>query len=1098
MVAWVASLPLAVLLLAAPANGQGLFGEKKYDYQPSDVLPAATEFVEKETYWEGYGSTPDDARAIVGYVFLTDDLVEVPGYSGHTINTLVGMDPRGKITGIKIVKHSEPIVLIGLSEKVIHDFVAQYLGKDIRERIIISDSPREGYTAFDGISGATVTAVAENVTIIKAALQVGRAVGIIAAHEIRSQRPSQAFTAATWGELAASGAIGHLVVKPEEIEQVGDEPVIDLVYAVLDPPSIGKNLLGERYYEVVRERLARDGGSAIYVAADGEISFKGGGFARGGIFDRFSIEQRGATFVFKDLDQINFTDLAIDGSPEIREGGIFFLRDPVFDPTEKLTFHLTLPFRTRDKRVYRTFLDDYQLPRKFIDKDVPFWVTRWQESAPSIIAFASFLALVCLAFAFRPRLVEHRKLIHRSVAVIAAVWVGWILKAQPSTTQILTAANSGARGKFPFEIFLAEPLIFLFWIVIAVTLVVWGRGFFCGWMCPYGALLETLISVWQSVAPKALQHKFETWEPGPRWRRGKYVTFLIILAVGFVNLPAAEMLDEVEPFKSFVLHLVRPWYFVAYFVVITLVSVPFYRFFCRFLCPLGGALALTGRKPALPLLRYQSCTTCKICHKGCEPKAISYETGIIDYAECLQCWDCQKQAQSPDVCPELIIAARDKTAPRVLFSALLLGLLLTPPTADGKTWTVSASSGTIGAAIAASAEGDTVQIRAGVYREHVVVDKPLSIVGDEGAVVDAEGTGNVLVIDAPNVHIEGLTLRGCGVNIQQSDAGIRIEKRAADAEVVGNTIQGCRFGVWIHGSERVKVKDNDIVGVAELPRGDRGDCIHLWDAKHASIDGNTLSECRDGVYMELSTDCEITRNTITNSRYSVHTMWCDRSTYNENTATNNMVGLALMFSKRITANGNILHKNTTHGILLTQVTRSEVLNNIIIGNSKGIFVYNSLYNKIQGNLVARNNLGLHYWGGSEDNELLDNGFVGNEIQVKFVASHDQSWDGNYWSDYVGWDSDGDGHGEAPYRSNTLVDALLWKYPIAKVLLASPALQVLALAEREFPVITVPKGVDRNPRMAPAMPDWATQLARYPGPPPHYYGAVEKLPHIPGE
>jgi nitrous oxidase accessory protein len=227
-------------------------------------------------------------------------------------------------------------------------------------------------------------------------------------------------------------------------------------------------------------------------------------------------------------------------------------------------------------------------------------------------------------------------------------------------------------------------------------------------------------------------------------------------------------------------------------------------------------------------------------------------------------------------------------------------------------------------------------------------------------------------------------------------------------------------------------------------------------------------------------------------------MWCDRSVYNDNTASGNMVGLALMFSKRITANGNTLYNNTTHGILLTQVTRSEVAKNVIIGNSKGIFVYNSLYNKIQDNFVARNNLGLHYWGGSEENEIRDNAFVGNEVQVKFVAAHDQTWDGNFWSDYVGWDSDGDGRGDTSYRSNTLVDALLWKYPIAKMLLASPALQVLALAEREFPVITVPKGVDRSPRMDPTTRDWGSLLERYPRMPAQYYGAIDKLPHVPAD
>ena len=166
-----------------------------------------------------------------------------------------------------------------------------------------------------------------------------------------------------------------------------------------------------------------------------------------------------------------------------------------------------------------------------------------------------------------------------------------------------------------------------------------------------------------------------------------------------------------------------------------------------------------------------------------------------------------------------------------------------------------------------------------------------------------------------------------------------------------------------------------------------------------------------------------------------------------------------------------------------------------------MFVYNSLYNTIlRGNLVARNRTRYCTTGGAaEDNEITENAFDrANEIQAKFVAARDQVWNGNFWSDYVGWDVDGDGSGDVPYLSNTLVDSLLWKYPLAKLLLASPAFHVLALAEREFPVITVPKGVDPSPRMAPTNPEWESILAQYPETHQRYYGSLAKLPHIPGE
>jgi nitrous oxidase accessory protein len=434
-----------------------------------------------------------------------------------------------------------------------------------------------------------------------------------------------------------------------------------------------------------------------------------------------------------------------------------------------------------------------------------------------------------------------------------------------------------------------------------------------------------------------------------------------------------------------------------------------------------------------------------------------------------------------------------------LYGLLACGFLAAgPAVAVAGTRIVTPGPGAIGAAITASAEGDIIRVRAGVYSENVVIDKRLTVIGEEGAVIDAGGQGHVLVVGASDVRVEDLTMRNCGNDIELSEAGIRIEQDAADALVKRNRVEACRFGIWIHGSERARIVDNEVLGMKELAIHDRGDCIHLWDTRHAEIRGNTISNCRDGIYMELSRDCEIVGNTILDSRYSVHTMWCDRSTYNDNTASGNLVGLALMFSKGIEAKRNILYDNTTHGILLTQVTRSEASDNIVIGNSKGMFVYNSLYNTLRDNFVARNNLGMHYWGGSEDNEVSENTFMANEIQVKFVAARDQRWDGNYWSDYLGWDVDGNGQGDVPYRSNTLVDSLLWKFPMAKLLLASPALQLLTLAEREFPIISVPKGIDAAPQMQPLTSEWSALLERYPSKPKGYYGTLAKLPHVPGE
>jgi NosR/NirI family nitrous oxide reductase transcriptional regulator len=1083
------------ILLSGPAPAQLPFGEQSYEYELGEVMPGATEFDRVETHWRAFDSAAE--RRLLGYVLLTDDLVDVPGYSGKTMNTLVGIDTEGTITGIRIVRHSEPIVLIGLAERVMHEFVDQYLGKSVKDRILITDNPKAGYIGIDGISGATVTAIAENATVLEAGRLVGRTEGFVSAAEVRTRRPSDRFTPLSWKQLLARDAIGSLVVRPEELDLPDEGILVDLRFTVLDPPSIGKNLLGERFYAVVRDRLDEQGGSALYVASNGEFSFKGAGFARGGIFDRFQLEQQGGLFVFRDVDFINLPALEAEGAPHFSEGGIFFVGE-AFDPTEPFSFQLTVPYRVRDKRSYASFLTDHRLPDAFIESEIPFWVERWRTQVPAVAFFVLLIGGAAYAFIRRQQLLPHRKLIHRSVAFLAAVVLGLILKAQPSTTQILTFVGSAVERKFPAAIYLSEPLIFMFWITIGVTLFVWGRGFFCGWLCPYGALLELLISIWTRLVPDRVLRKIESWEPPQSVRLGKYFVFLVILGVSFFSLPTAEALDEVEPFKTFVLRLVRPEAFVLYFFFITILSTISHRFFCRFLCPLGGALAIPSGRPALPLVRYDKCLSCKICARGCEPRAISFEDGKIDYRECLQCWDCQSTGQDTGVCPELIVAAKENRPPRVVTGALLMALLLCATGAEARVWTVTPSSGTLGETIAGSSAGDTLILESGTYHGSVTVDRPLTVRSEQGAILDGEGTGDVLIVAAPNVTIEGLTLRNCGRDLEASEAGIRVEQHSLGVRLLGNTIEDCRFGIWIHGSVDAEIVENHILGIEALQENDRGDCIHLWDATRTTIARNEVSYCRDGIYMELSTETEVVGNRITHSRYSVHTMWCDRSVYNENFAAENLVGLAIMFSEDIEARENILHNNATHGMLLVQVTHSTASGNVIIGNTKGLFVYNSLYNRIQDNLLARNNMGVHYWGGSEENEITDNTFIDNQIQVKFVAAHDQSWDRNYWSDYGGWDVDANGTGEVPYRSNTLVDALLWDHPSAKLLLTSPAFQLLALIEREFPMITVPKAVDSAPWMSPTVADWHALLDRYPADPTDYYGRLRKMPHIPGE
>lgn len=250
--------------------------------------------------------------------------------------------------------------------------------------------------------------------------------------------------------------------------------------------------------------------------------------------------------------------------------------------------------------------------------------------------------------------------------------------------------------------------------------------------------------------------------------------------------------------------------------------------------------------------------------------------------------------------------------------------------------------------------------------------------------------------------------------------------------------------------------------------------------------------------MEVCHHATVLNNEVSKSRFSIHTMWVDDGRFNENVLFDNLVGLNIMYTKRSEIKGNISVGNRTIGLILNQTVRSEVTDNILISNTKGIFFHNSVYNNITRNLIMNNNLGLHCLGGSMDNKIWDNSFIQNEFQVKFVAAKNQFWDNNFWSDYIGWDIENDGKGDVPYETNTVVDQLFWRYPLSKLLFSSPALHVLIALEKQFPIIKSPRVVDQTPSMKPYHAEWKKLMTKYSAyKPQEYYGEMEKIANMSG-
>ena len=171
--------------------------------------------------------------------------------------------------------------------------------------------------------------------------------------------------------------------------------------------------------------------------------------------------------------------------------------------------------------------------------------------------------------------------------------------------------------------------------------------------------------------------------------------------------------------------------------------------------------------------------------------------------------------------------------------------------------------------------------------------------------------------------------------------------------------------------------------------------------------------------------------------------------------------------------------------MLRTIQDAVVEDNVVAGNARGFFIYDAEYNTLRRNLVVDNRVGVHLWAGSKNNRVEANDFIANREQVRYVGARDEPWgveEGNHWSNYLGWDRDGDGRGDIPYEANDLVDRLSWRHPMVKILLASPALQTLRLVSRQFPILRAPSVTDAHPRMHPTHSDWSRWLGthRFPG------------------
>lgn len=451
---------------------------------------------------------------LLGYALLSSDIVRIPAYSGKPINTLIAVDLRGVIAGVRIIAHEEPILLAGVSEQQLHAFTAQYRSRSAHERIAVG---AEQGPAVDGISGATITVMVENATIMRAAREVA---------ESRGLKP------------------GAAAPKPSRI----------------DPRAIASS-----------PAMPRAGGAA---------------------------------------------------APPV---------NPRVESPIALAADATAP------------------------ADPPLWISVWRERAFAIGVLSVGLIVLAFILVFQDLLVRRPKLllyVRDGYLFFTLAFIGWYGLAQLSVVNVLTFVHAVTAG-FRWDSFLLEPMMFILWSFVAVTLLLWGRGVYCGWLCPYGAAQELVQQV-------ARRFNIRQWEfPDAVHERLwalKYIILLVLFGVSLQSLAQAERLAEVEPFKTaIVLRFSREWGYVLFAAGMILVSAVNRKFYCKYLCPLGAALAISARFRIFDWLRRRKeCgRPCQICANECEVRAIN-AVGQINANECHYCLDCQVTYYNDHKCPPMV------------------------------------------------------------------------------------------------------------------------------------------------------------------------------------------------------------------------------------------------------------------------------------------------------------------------------------------------------------------------------------------------------------------------------------------------------------
>jgi NosR/NirI family nitrous oxide reductase transcriptional regulator len=666
-------IALMALVVASPAIAEkGKLRERLTPEVMAVVYPGAERLGVEE------GSPPAIAvyqgDKVVAYVFSTLDIVRATGYSTTPFDVIGGVDLDGRITGAKVVFHNENYIVHDTGrQRLLDTFLAREAGRLLRS----------GTNALppDYVAGATISARAMRAAVLATAGMVLRARVARSAVTVPTL-DVDSFSDKSFDELLAEGAVVRRRLTSGEVAAAfaeagtpnprlevplrrAEDLYIEFMTGLFTPSAIGANLIGVPKFEDYKRGMP-SGGQAIFVASSGPYDFLGTKYFRaseGNRFDRLRVVQDGQTFGFVQADY--FYPVGFQGQ---QNTGVFALpANSGFDPVRPWRLEL-LVNGAGARPVTVAFGLDYKVPDALVlmpaehepeQAAVPPWVEAWSDARPNVAILAALLAVLTLIFVFQATLARYRlahRLVRNGFLVVVLVWLGWVAGVQLSIVHVMNYVMAPFKH-FDIGFYLAEPLMVIIAGYTLVSVLLIGRGVFCGWLCPFGALQELLGQLSRAL-------RVPQWNPRPALEKrlwmGKYIAATAVLTLVITEIDPSGATIEIEPFKTAITSkFTRAWPYVLYAGALLAIGLFSERAYCRFLCPLGGVLAALDRLHLLNLLkRRPECgSPCHLCERSCPVRAIE-PTGKINTAECFQCMDCQVEYYDDKRCPPLVQAVK--------------------------------------------------------------------------------------------------------------------------------------------------------------------------------------------------------------------------------------------------------------------------------------------------------------------------------------------------------------------------------------------------------------------------------------------------------